>query len=199
MEYRILPFSELKVDDLDDVARLHLSVLPSLLTDLGLPIIRQYYQIAKMDASVIGFWAVSSADELVGWVVGSPRPGTLNARLRQDIPWFAGQMFRLARTRPFVLWQLIRSVISASDQMEGAGAIELTYIGVARAARRIGAGRALLDAFVKAARQSGYRSIELSVEAENVEATELYTKAGFGVARAIREGRFRRLRMQLDL
>jgi ribosomal protein S18 acetylase RimI-like enzyme len=135
---------------------------------------------------------------VLGWAAGSPHPDELNARLRQPLPWFAGQILRLAFTHPGVLAQLAVSVLSAPGQMGAEpGAIELTYIGVAASARGQGLGKALLAAFVDAARAAGHRSVTLSVETDNPAAVALYTKNGFQITRTFKEGRFERHRMKL--
>jgi ribosomal protein S18 acetylase RimI-like enzyme len=199
MNFTITPISQLDSPTLTRLAELHQSVMHTLLSELGQPVVLRYYQVCQGDPSVIGLCAISSATgEMLGWAVGSPQPDELNARLRQPLTWFAGQMLRLAVTRPAVLGQLAASVLSASSQMDSeAGAIELTYIGVAASTRGQGLGQALLAAFVDAARASGHRSVTLSVETDNPEAVALYTKAGFQLSKTFTEGRFERHRMRL--
>jgi ribosomal protein S18 acetylase RimI-like enzyme len=198
-DYVISPLSEAGAEDLESLARLHLAVMHTLLADMGLPFVLRYYENAKMDASVIGYYAVSTGGAMLGWAIGSPHPGLLNARLRRPPAWFVMQILRLARTNPFVLWQLIISISSSAGQMEGTDAIELTYIGVAGQARRKGLGAGLLKAFTDGSRSAGYRSVVLSVERGNAEAAGLYARAGFGVIKTFREGRFERVRMELVL
>ena len=170
----------------------------TLLAELGLPLVRRYYQACQEDPAVIGLCAVSPVGEILGWAVGSPHPDALNARLRQPLGWFTRQMLRLAFTRPGVLWQLVTSVLSSSSQMEAEpGAIELTYIGVDPSARGQGVGSTLLKAFAEDGRAAGYRSVVLSVETDNSEAVALYTKAGFKITRTFTEGHFERHRMEL--
>jgi ribosomal protein S18 acetylase RimI-like enzyme len=200
MDYRLLPIQQLDARGLERLALLHRAVMHTLLSELGPTLLLRYYQACQQDPSVIGFYASSSAGEIMGWAVGSPRPAEVNARLRTPLVWFAGQMLRLAFTRPRVLWQLVVSTFSSSGQMDSApGSIELTYIGVSAEARGRGVGRALLNAFVNASRIAGYRSIVLSVERENTEAISLYEKSGFGTVRTFTEGHFVRHRMELSL
>jgi len=204
MEFTLTPLSQLDPAGLEHLAGLHRSVMHTLLSELGLPVVRRYYEACQGDPAVIGLCALSYASssegtgangEIVGWAVGSPHPDQLNARLRQPPVWFAGQMLRLALTHPGVLRQLAASALTSSSQME-AGALELTYIGVASSARGQGMGRELLAAFVVAGRSAGYRSIVLSVETDNPAAIALYTKAGFKITRSFAEGRYQRHRMQ---
>jgi ribosomal protein S18 acetylase RimI-like enzyme len=198
MDFTLTTLSELDSANLDRLADLHQAVMHTLLSDLGLRIVRRYYQACQEDPAVIGLCAVSRGGEMLGWAVGSPHPDALNARLRRPLGWFAGQMLRLAFTRPRVFLQLVSSVLSSSSQMETEpSAIELTYIGVAPSARGQGVGKALLAAFTNASRISGYRRIVLSVETDNPEAVALYTKTGFKITKTFTEGRFERHRMEL--
>jgi ribosomal protein S18 acetylase RimI-like enzyme len=198
MDFTLTPLSRLDSVQLDHLAELHRTVMHTLLSELGLPIVQRYYQACQEDPAVIGLCAVSPGGEMLGWAVGSPHPDALNARLRRPLGWFAGQMLRLAFTRPRVFLQLVSSVLSSSSQMETEpSAIELTYIGVAPSARGQGVGKALLAAFTNASRISGYRRIVLSVETDNPEAVALYTKTGFKITKTFTEGRFERHRMEL--
>ncbi len=199
MEYTIQPFANLDDRSLERVARLHQSVMHNLLTDLGFPIILRYYRIASRDPSVIGFCAVSSSKEIIGWVVGSPNPSMLNTYLRVPLSWFLNQMVHVSVSRPFLFLELLLSVAQTSHQKLSPGTVELTYIGVASETQRAGIGYALLNTFVEASRSSGYISIELSTEKDNHHALALYEKNGFVVKGTLREGRFERCRMERKL
>jgi ribosomal protein S18 acetylase RimI-like enzyme len=198
-DHRIVPLADLDDVGLQSLALLHQSVMHTLLTDLGLPFILRYYRSARTDESVIGYCLISLSGDVLGWVVGSPDPIALNGRLRAPARWFAGQILRLAITRPSVLWQLLVSVSSSSKQMATEGSLELTYLGTAAHARGGGLARSLLQAFIAASRTAGYRVVELSVEQDNSAAVGLYASFGFVGKRTFREGRFERCRMELVL
>lgn len=200
MDVELLPLSQLNENNMQQLAKLHHTVMHTLLSDLGLPMISRYYQVARNDSSVIGLFATNSSGELLGWTMGSPYPDRINSRLRTPLPWFVFQMLRLAFTRPLVLWQLFASVLFSSTEMEmKSDAIELTYIGVALSQRGKGLGRKLLNAFIEAGRSNGYRSVVLSVEKENSPAIALYEKSGFKITKTYSEGRYQRHRMELIL
>jgi ribosomal protein S18 acetylase RimI-like enzyme len=112
--------------------------------------------------------------------------------------WFIVQMTRVLFTNPKSIWQIFLSMRSSPMAMKP-GAIELTYIGVDESARKRGLGRELLKAFIHLARAKKFRSIELSVEAENTAAIALYTRAGFTILASFKEGKFDRHRMELIL
>lgn len=200
MEYHLVGFSQLTEAERKHLAVLHHSVMHTLLSDLGLPMVSRYYQVAQADPSVLGICAVNPSGEILGWAVGSPDPDKINAQLRSPLSWFSLQMLRLCLTRPLAVWQLIASVLSTAPQVENKnGSIELTYVGVSSGRRGMGVGRALLHAFVEESRSKGYRSVVLSVEKENLAAVAMYEKAGFRVIRTFTEGRYRRHRMELVL
>ena len=197
-EYRFVNIAELDDEGLKGLAVIHHSVMHTLLSDLGLPLVLKYYQAARSDLSVLGICALHASGKVIGWGIGSPNPAAVNAKLRKPLPWFMAQMLRVAIARPIVLKQLVSSIFSSSAQMEQ-GAIELTYIGVASSQQGKGLGRALLHRFVEESRVKGYHSVVLSVEDENKAAVALYERFGFHITRSFTEGRFQRHRMELIL
>jgi ribosomal protein S18 acetylase RimI-like enzyme len=197
-EYRFARIAELDDDGLRQLANLHHSVMHTLLSDLGSQFVLKYYQVARSDLSVAGMCALDASSNIVGWAIGSPSPAAINAKLRSPLPWFLNQMMRVAVARPRVLMQLISSIFSSSAQME-AGAMELTYIGVASSQQGKGLGRALLNKFIEECRLKGYHSVVLSVQDENTAAVALYEKSGFHITRSFAEGRYQRHRMELIL
>lgn len=196
--YRFVSLSELGDNDLKQLAGVHHAVMHTLLSDLGLPVVLKYYQIARSEFSVLGICALTSSNKLIGWSVGSPDPAGINSKLRQPPTWFMTQMLGLAVMHPLVFTQLISSVFSSSAEMEK-DAIELTYIGVAASHQGKGLGKILLNKFIEQSRLKGYHSVVLSVEAENKAALALYEKFGFKIIRTFSEGRYQRHRMELTL
>lgn len=200
MEYELIPLSQLEDNQLQQLAQLHHSVLHTLLTDLGLPIVLRYYQIARSDNSMVGICALDHSKKLSGWAIGSPHPDRINSALRSPLLWFAFQMLRVMITRPLIFLQLISSVLSSSAETEmKSDVIELTYIAVVAHQRSRGLGKDLLNAFIGASRETGYRSVVLSVEKDNGSAIAMYKKAGFKITRTFSEGRYERHRMELIL
>ena len=199
MDYRLVELSQLTEEDIQQLAFLHHSVMRTLLSDLGLPIVWRYYQIAHTDPGTIGFCAISGSGKILGWAIGSSHPDRITSQLRSPILWFGAQLLRITLTRPIALWQLISSVFSSRRAEMKTGAIELTYIGVAADQRGRGLGNQLLNACLAASRSGGYRFVVLSVERENVPAISMYEKAGFTINKTFSEGRYQRHRMELKL
>lgn len=198
----IHPLNKFSRHRLVELAMLHERVLPTLLiSQLGLYFVERYYQAAVRDPRVIGFYAANDqTGDLCGFVVGTPQPNALIARLRRPLGCFVMRTVCLLRQRPHLLRQLVISARSAGGQMEGeTNAVELTYLGVAPEQRGQGLGSRLLQAFLYASRSAGYRKVVLSVETDNTAAIRLYQKAGFVICKTFREGRFERHRMEVVL
>jgi ribosomal protein S18 acetylase RimI-like enzyme len=198
METTLIPLSQLDSSNLARLAALHCAVMHTLLADLGTPVVLRYYTIAQANPAVISFCAVSAAGELDGWAIGSPVPADLTAGLIKSNPgWFAGQVLRLALTRPGALIDLLRSQLSASDaNVLKPGQIELTYMGVASHAQGRGLGKLMLAAFSEKARQAGYTSVAITVETDNSASIGLHARAGFQITKTFTEGRYHRHRME---
>lgn len=192
--HRIIPLSELSAKQVMSIAQIHVLVMDSLLSQLGLLVVERYYQIACADASVIGCCAISQSGVPLGWAIGSSAPSQLNERLRAALGW--RPLLRSIVRSPRLIWQIFISSRTASAPLKP-GAMELTYISVDTASRNLGLGRELLNAFLAQAQARGFQSVALSVEAENVAALTLYKQAGFQVVNSFREGRYNRLRMEL--
>ena len=196
MNFRIISITQLSEKQITELARLHQRVMHSLLSDLGLPVVERYYQIACRDSKVLGFCALPESGNPLGWAIGSPKPDQLNGRLREAPVWFISQMLRILVTRPRLLGQLLTSMRTASVPLP-IGTIELTYLGVEPSSRWQGVGREVLRSFLQAAQDAKYRSVVLSVEVENKTAIALYTKAGFIITDTFTEGSFHRHRLEL--
>lgn len=196
MNYSIVPISQLSKKQVTELATLHHRIMHTLLTDLGLPIVEKYYQIACADSSVIGFCALSEAGNPLGWSIGSAQPDRLNRRLRETWLWLVLQMLRTFVTRPRVMRQLLMSVRTTSVPLP-TGVFEWLYLGVDASARGQGLGFELMNDIVQAARDRNYQAVVLSVEVENKSAIALYTRAGFRIIDTFIEGGFHRHRMEL--
>lgn len=195
MDFKIISVQRLSDSQVGELAKLHESVIHSLLSELGSAFLQKYYRIVREDGTAIGFCAVSENDRVIGWATGSSAPDHITRHLQEPFLWFVLQMLRVLFTRPSLIWQTFLSARQASNEMEP-GQIELTYIGVAPSARRRGLGEALVTSFLKAS-AGRYRSVVLSVEVENESAIRLYTKLGFKIVDTFMEGTFRRHRMEV--
>jgi ribosomal protein S18 acetylase RimI-like enzyme len=200
VNYSLHPIGEITPSTLAEMARLHESTMRLLLSEMGSAFVLRYFEAAANDPAVIGFYAMSEFNEVIGYVVGTPRPAALNAQLTRSFPWFLGQCFRLLLTRPYVLWQALLSSSAQPGQMEGeANAIELVYVAVDPKGRGQGVGRALMQSFEDASRAAGYRRIVASQELDNEASIRLFSSMGYQVKQKYREGRYERQRVELLL
>lgn len=187
MNIPFLPLKELSEAQLEALACLHFQVMDGLLTDFGLPVVRRYYQAASRQEEVIGLAAFDSAGSLLGWALGSPHPARLNTVLSRFL-------LRQALLRPSLLLQLASSAWFGllNPWQLPPGSVELTYLGVAPAARGSGLGKALLREFLAAA----HCPVWLSVETDNLPALRLYQQLGFELRQTFWEGSYHRHRME---
>ena len=198
MDFRIVRLSTLNPEQIGQVALLHQRTIHSLLADLGLALVKRYYENLSRDQSAIGLCAINETGAVRGWASGSPNPERVNRSVSRPLSWFAPRILGALIARPMLLRQLFASARAVSQPLP-AGVIELTYIGVESSVRKKGLGRALLVAFLREAGEQGYRSVALSVEAENNDALSLYTGEGFEIVKSLQEGKFERYRMEAHL
>jgi ribosomal protein S18 acetylase RimI-like enzyme len=200
MTYVLHPIRQIDPALLPAVAELHRSALPILLSDMGYPFVLRYFQIAVREPSVIGFYALSESNGLIGYVIGSPEPGKITSKLTRPLYWFAWQCLLLLFRRPRVLWQAVISTFTVSGQWAAeSDAIEVSYMSVDPAARGQGLGRALMTAFHDASRAAGYKRVLGSQELDNEVSIRLLTDLGYKVKYTFREGHYHRQRIELLL
>jgi ribosomal protein S18 acetylase RimI-like enzyme len=200
MKYSLYPIHQIDPALITPMAKLHESALKILLSEMGFPFVLRYFQLAVEDPSVIGFYAMSEANTLIGYVVGAPRPDELNSKLTRPRLWFLGQCLRLLFTRPKVLWQAVVSSLTLSKQVASeTDAIEVVYMSVDPQARGQGLGRALMQAFHDASREAGYKRVFGSQEVDNNTSIGLLTSMGYKVKYTFREGHYDRQRIELIL
>ncbi len=200
MKYTLYPIQKIDPLLLIPMAKLHESALRILLSELGFPFVLRYFQIAANDPNVIGFYAMSDSEQLIGYVVGTPKPNELNSQLTKPLLWFIGQCLRVLFTRPQVLWQAIVSSLTLSKQIASeVDAIEVVYMSVDPQARGQGLGRALMQAFDDASRLAGYKRVLGSQELDSTASINLLSSLGYKVLYTFREGHYNRQRIELLL
>ena len=187
---------EITPNDLKQIVELHMTTMPSLLTDLGRQFVYRFYHLALSDPNTIALGARDDSGLLIGWAFGHTSPQLLNSRLSTPWTWFLPQISKVAVFRPWVFFQLIRSVLHSQNAPDlPRGGVELVYIGVASAARGSGVGSSLLNAFTDTTRRRGLSEIFLSVEVQNNAAITAYSANGFTIVSTYHEGSYQRHRM----
>jgi len=180
----IVPFGPSHVRE---VARMHTESLTGLLSALGQPAARAYYQGAARAPETRAFVAYDG-EHVVGFVMGSARPEKLRRRIaRENRAAILAGLFRGIALRPHLLKWLLRTRKGPDEGSYDSRAPELIYLAVASRMRGSGTGRALVDAFTAAMKRDGAGSYELSVDDSNVSAVGFYEKLGFHVTGRYRE------------
>jgi len=200
MEYTILPIKQASPEMLSRLAHLHHRADHGLLSDLGYPFVRRYFDAVISDARVLGFYALSEDGELIGYTVGSPDPAALTLQLTRPRIWFLLQVLKVLFTKPTAFFQLLVSSIKVQGQMKDEeDAIESIYLTVDPKFRGHGMGRIIQQALIKAAREAGYRRILGSIQTWNKASLAVTTANGFKVKDTFREGKYMRYRVELEL
>jgi GNAT superfamily N-acetyltransferase len=185
---------------LADLARLHQAEDTGLLSDLGYEVVLRYYEGALKDERVIGFYALSEANKLIGYNIGSPDPAALTSRLTEDKFWFFRHVLRLMFVDLIVFLQLLISSATVQNQMEGESeSIESIYLTVDPSLRGQGIGRKIEKVFIQACREAGYKYIVGSIQTYNASSVAMTASNGFKIEKTFREGFYKRYRIRLTL
>lgn len=191
---------QLPPETIEEVARLHMAVMKTLLTQLGEKIVLRYYQVAKDDPDIVGFVALNEMGRVTGWAIGSPNPGSFNARVRRSVPWFSLRLALRALAHPLLAWHLLGLALADGKHTALApNEIEFMYLGVSPDSQSKGVGRSLMQAFLLAAHKRGFHRVQLSVVQDNHPALSLHTSHGFVITHTFKEGAYLRHRMSCEI
>lgn len=191
--------SRLGKEHVKEVAQLHRTNLTGLLTRLGRPAIKAFYEGAVKTSSAIGFVYIER-NLVRGFVLGSIHPGSLKNEALQKNPFdtLAGICLGVLR-RPSILVFLLKSFRGPDEGTYDRDAPELTYIAVSGEKRGAGIGAALVNAFTNDLRSSGINAYELSVDDGNQAAISFYEGLGFVLSGRYREFGAWHRRYKLDI
>jgi GNAT superfamily N-acetyltransferase len=197
MSYTIYPLKELKLEQLPEIARLHLDD-HGLLTQLGYPFVLRYFEIVRNDKSMVGVIAKDDqTGKIIGYNVAAPQPAALTSQLTDDKVWFIKEIFKVIFTRPSAFIQLTVSSLTIKSQMENeADAIESLYLTIDESYRGQKVGRTLQQGLFEEARKAGYQRIVGSIETWNEASIKMCQSNGFVIKRTFREGKFIRHRIE---
>jgi ribosomal protein S18 acetylase RimI-like enzyme len=183
MEPTILTLRVANKRDLDAIVRVHQQAFREfLMTLLGPRFLRGYYLCVLEYAQPI-FLVAEHEGQVIGFVAGFINPPRFYAQLRQrKIPLaLAAASHLIGRPR---LWRRalssLRRAESLSTSDDEPTLAELASIGVAPAAQGLGAGKQLVEAFLRQAQQQGICEVVLTTDAHNNDAVNaFYQKLGF--------------------
>lgn len=180
--------------DLPSVVAEHRASLPDgLYARLGGGFLRRYHA-AYLASSGTAVFVAELDGRPVGFVSGVVSVADHRVSMRQAWPGLAGAALLALLSRPALLVRVLSSHMAASylrvsarlllradtplDRAADSTGV-LTYLAVARTARRRGAGDALLDAFLRRARDHGCTKVTLATQRGAQGAGEFYARRGW--------------------
>lgn len=176
--------------DLDEVARLHCAAFPgAALSRLGPRVVAQYYRWLLEGPHDADAWGAYAGDELAGFCFSGVWRGAEAGFVRNRWPHLAGAILR----RPWLAWSPffrtrlrlgLRLLFSRPRPPAPTPAPAREHYGIqsiatSPARRGGGHGRLLMQRAEECARTRGFRSIFLSVHADNQVAIGFYTRLGW--------------------
>lgn len=197
----IVSINALTKPQLRKLSLLHAITMDTLLERLGIAAVRLYYEAAIQDKATLGFVALDSKQEPVGWVVGNPSPYEIFGALRRRLLARPCLLLQRVVFHPIKSAHVILSQVQGGTYREpiGFNEIELVYIGVQTSARGQGLGKFLIDEFLSECKKNGFNRVFLSVEVDNSSALKLYKRLNFKIVRTFSEGVYVRHRMVVEL
>lgn len=190
---------ELTRHDASMVAELHNKYLTGLLSMLGLPAIKMFYESALKSQYNFG-WAYYHETELKGFIFGT----TLRENLYTAV-FFNKPLFFSVRilARPILYPKLMSFFVKAGldkfNSKKDSCQTELVFFVMDSEYKGKGFGRQLLDKFNSALVERGLTCCELSVDENNQSAIGFYERRGFKFKKRYVEFGIPRLRYSLKL
>jgi len=172
--------------DVPRVVEVHLSAFSGFfLSFLGPRFLRLFYaEAVALDEVAL----VACAEEaIVGFVMGSVAPGRFfGALLRRRLVGFALAAAPAVLRRPGSALRLVRALLKPRDAAKPAGIATLMSLGVDASAQGLGAGKALVEAFLRDAAARGATKVDLTTDKlDNERTNAFYRRLGLRVAREI--------------
>jgi ribosomal protein S18 acetylase RimI-like enzyme len=156
-------------DHVPAVVDVHMRAFPQFfLTFLGRRFLREFYASFLVDPVGVGLVATDRrTGRVIGGVAGPVRPQGYFKRLLKRRWWaFALASAAAILRRPTVIGRLFRAVFYRGDAPPGPPRALLSSLAVAPEAQGRGAGRALVQAWVRQVRQRGAAGCFLTTDAE---------------------------------
>jgi ribosomal protein S18 acetylase RimI-like enzyme len=169
-------------------ARIHHAALLDPLRRLGTSFMQAFYRrtVELGEIAVV----VVEGTRVVGFAVGSLHPGELARGLARRHALGLGLRALPGLVRhPTLVPELARRAMAGGDPADGAATATLMFLAVDPAWQRRGAGRLLVEAFIRESVSRGAVRIALQTERrENDAANAFYRRLGFRLTGAISTG-----------
>jgi len=164
------------------------------LSFLGRQFLMLMYREILREPGNVSLVAVSSDDDVIGFVVGvKDQVGFYQRLVKGKSLAFASASLRAVMRRPSIVPRLFRALRAAGKAMEATSPASLMSIAMSPAAKGKGTGKSLVKCFLDQMAQNGVEMICLTTDRDNNENTNMfYLKFGFARTREFQtpEGRW---------
>lgn len=162
--YKVVPLLD---EHVPRAVAVHLKAFPGFfLSFLGPSFLAEFYRGFPKDNDALAFVAEDKNAELLGVIVGMTKPnGFFKKLLRRR--WWAFSLASMGAVlrRPTIVWRLMQAIRYRGDPLDDQPRALLSSIAVSPLSQNRGVGRALLIAWVEAARLRGCTGCYLSTDA----------------------------------
>lgn len=189
-----------RAEDLEAIVRIHLLAFPEFfMTRMGSAFVRRYYEsLATYPGSIVLTARVDG--EVIGFVAGFGSPARFYAHYRSRKVRMIRPILSAILSRPRLIPEILRNLRRVSHVAAEDSEVELSSLAVLPAFSSRGVGQSLLEAFTRAARDRGYRSVFLITDARDNDAVNrFYRKRGFTLGGQFNRGKRALNRLRLAL
>jgi ribosomal protein S18 acetylase RimI-like enzyme len=176
----------MRAGDMGQVVVIHLAAFPGFfLSFLGPSFLRLFYSEAVALGEIC--LVATAGGAVVGFVMGSAQPGGFFTKLiRRRVLGFGLAALPAVLRKPSTAARVVRALLKPKQAAKPEGMATLMSIGVDPGAQGLGAGKALVLAFVDEARRRGATGVDLTTDKlENDRTNAFYRSLGFAIAREI--------------
>jgi ribosomal protein S18 acetylase RimI-like enzyme len=177
---------KLNSTDLAAVVEIHRASFPGFfLSFLGPRFLSLYYEGIHKDPEGIGFVYLNPAGMPAGFVAGSSNPrGFYSRLLKRDWLKFSLASLGAIVRKPSVIGRVARGLFHPSGNPPDRDVSGLFSIGVLPELQGTGAGKQLVQSFLRESRVRGCRRVFLTTDRDNNDAVNaFYRKQGFRIER----------------
>lgn len=163
------------------VAKIHqASQEGTFLTALGLDFLTLLYEAMSQSEHTLGWVCLSSAGEVVGFIVGTVDTGAMFKEVVRRRPvrltWL---VLRRAVSRPQLLWQALKTLAYPQQSDSTAPKSELLAMALAPGWRGQGWGSQLIEHLRKGLQAENQTAVLVTVDGQNSGAQRFYQRHGF--------------------
>ena len=183
-------------EDIRTVVSVHLASFEGFfLSFLGPRFLSLYYSGVHADPDGICFVCLNGDGKPAGFVAGSANPrGFYTRLLKHDWASFALASLAAVLKKPAIIPRIARALFYPAKNPIGEDVAGLFSIGVLPELQGTGAGKKLVQAFLKDASARGCKRVFLTTDRDNNDAVnEFYRKLGFQVERQFETPKGRRM------